>query len=137
MKVRINTHGNPLPESHGEWVDLRAAEDVEMKAGEYRLISLGVSMELPEGYYAEVAPRSSTFGKYGILMANGIGIIDHDYASDEDIWRFPAYATHTTEIPKGARICQFKLVKKSPDIEFVGCSSLGNPSRGGFGSTGV
>ena len=136
MKVKINTHNNPMPEQHGEWIDLFTAEDIFMRAGWYENISLGVSIELPDGYYAEMVPRSSTFKKYGILMANSIGIIDHDYCGDNDIWHFPAYATRNIYIPVGTRICQFRLVKNPPDIEFEQVEFLGNEDRGGFGSTG-
>ena len=75
MKVKINTHGNALPEVHGEWIDLCTAEDVTLDFLEYKIISLGVSIEIPAGYYAHVVPRSSTFGKWGILLANSMGVI--------------------------------------------------------------
>ena len=74
MKVRINTHGNPLPESHGEWVDLYTAEDTVLEPLGFKIISLGVAMELPAGYYAQVVPRSSTCKNFGIIMANSVGI---------------------------------------------------------------
>ena len=76
--------------SVGDWIDLRAAEDVDMAAGEFRLIPLGVGMKLPEGYEAHVAPRSSTFKNFGIIAANSIGIIDNSYCGDEDQWKLPA-----------------------------------------------
>ena len=129
MKVKINTHGGPLPVKHGEWVDLYAGEDISMKKDEFRIISLGVSMELPEGYYAQIVPRSSTCKNYGIFMANSIGIIENNYCGDDDIWGFPAVAIRDTEIKKGTRICQFRLVKQEVD-------HLGKANRGGFGSTG-
>ena len=59
-----------------DWIDLRAAERVELKAGEFRLIRLGVAMELPAGYEAHVVPRSSTFKTWGILQTNSMGVID-------------------------------------------------------------
>lgn len=135
-KVRINTHGGPLPVCHGEWVDLYTAEDVSLKAGEYKTISLGVSMELPTGYYAQMVPRSSTCKNFGIIMANSVGVIEHSYCGDNDIWGFPAVAIRDTEIPKGTRICQFCLVEQHPSIEFEEVDALGNADRGGFGSTG-
>lgn len=135
-KVKVNTHGNPLPECYGEWVDLSAAEDVEMKKGEFRIISLGVSMQLPPGFYAKVAPRSSTAGKYGILMANSIGIIENSYSGDNDVWGFPAYAIRDTVIEKGTRIAQFCVVPQEVRLEFEQVEKLGNDDRGGFGSTG-
>ena len=137
MKIRINTHGGELPVSHGEWVDLYTAEDVELGPLEFKIISLGVAMELPEGYYAEVAPRSSTCKNHGIIMANNIGIIEHRYCDDDDIWGFPAVAIRQTKIPKGTRICQFRLVKQAEPVEFEQVESLGNPNRGGWGSTGT
>ena len=135
--IKINTHGNPMPEKHGEWIDLATVEDVFLKQGDFKIISLGVSMELPEGFYAEIVPRSSTFKKHRILMVNGVGIIDNAYCGDNDIWGFPAYATANSYIPKGSRICQFRLVKNPPEILFEQVDELGNENRGGFGSTGV
>lgn len=120
----------------GNWIDLRCAEDVEMKTGEYRMIPLGVAMELPHGYEAIVAPRSSTFRKYGVLMANGIGVIDEAYKGDGDEWRFLAYATRDTVIPKNDRICQFRLVRHQPSVFFSEVETLSNDDRGGIGSTG-
>ena len=135
-EIRINLHGTQMPVSHGEWVDLYTKDCVQMKKGEFKIISLGVAMELPEGYYAIVAPRSSTCKNHGILMANSIGIIESDYNGDNDIWGFPAYAIRYTTIPAGTRIAQFTLVKKSEPITFLTVDSLGNEDRGGFGSTG-
>lgn len=118
------------------WIDLRAAESVEMKKGDYKLIPLGISIELPKGYEAIIAPRSSTFKKYGILLAAGIGVIDESYCGDNDIWYFPAYATRDTYIPKNDRICQFRIFQHQPDLEFDTVLTLGNPDRNGIGSTG-
>lgn len=123
--------------SCGDWIDLRAAEDVELYAGEYKMIPLGVAMELPLGYEALVAPRSSTFKKYGIQMANSLGIIDESYKGDGDEWHFPAYATRNTVIKKNERICQFRLIEHQPGVVFLEVNKLGNDDRGGFGSTGV
>lgn len=122
---------------NGDWIDLRAAEDVELKAGEFKLISLGVSMKLPEGYEAHIVPRSSTFKTWGILQTNHMGVIDNSYCGNEDIWKFPAYATRDTKISKNDRICQFRLVEKMKPVEFVTVDSLGDKNRGGFGSSGV
>lgn len=134
MKVKINTHGNALPEVHGEWIDLCTAEDVTLDFLEYKIISLGVSIEIPAGYYAHVVPRSSTFGKWGILLANSMGVIENDYCGDGDVWGYPALCLRKegTRIPKGTRICQFRLVEKAPDMEFVQVESLGNRDRGGL-----
>ena len=136
LNIRINTHGNPMPKKHGEWIDLATASDVELVKGEFQIISLGVSMELPEGYYAEIVPRSSTFKKYKIILANSMGVIDNAYRGDNDIWGFPAIAVKDTMIPKGTRICQFRIVKNPPKVRFEKVETLGNKNRGGFGSTG-
>ena len=120
----------------GDWIDLRAGEDVTMKAGEYRMIPLGVAMQLPKGYEALVAPRSSTFKKYGLILTNSIGVIDESYKGDNDEWNFLAYAMHDTVIQKNERICQFRIIEHQPLINLVEVDTLGNPDRGGIGSTG-
>lgn len=120
----------------GDWVDLRCAEDTVIKAGAYKMIPLGVAMELPCGYEALVAPRSSTFKKYGVILVNSIGIIDESYHGDGDEWNFLAYAVKDTFIPKNERICQFRIIEHQPDVEMVEVDTLGHPNRGGIGSTG-
>lgn len=120
-----------------DWIDLRASETVELKAGDFKLIPLGVAMALPAGYEAHVVPRSSTFKNYGILQTNSCGVIDGSYCGDQDMWRMPVYATKDTVIYKNDRICQFRIVENQPKILFQEKSSLGNENRGGFGTTGV
>lgn len=138
VQVKINYHETqPISKiAVGDWIDLRTAETVEMKQGEYKAISLGVSMELPEGYEAHVLPRSSTFKKYGILLVNSMGVIDNTYCGDGDVWSFPALAMRDTVIQKGERIAQFRIMKNQPEIEFLEVEELGNENRGGLGSTG-
>ena len=121
---------------NGDWCDLRAAETIEMKAGEYRLIKLGIGMILPEGYEAHVVPRSSTFKNFGIIQTNHMGVIDESYCGDNDQWRFPAYALRDTMINKNDRICQFRIAKKQPEFELNEVEHLKDTDRGGFGSTG-
>lgn len=121
----------------GNWIDLRAAQDVVLKAGEFKLIPLGIAMELPRGYEAHVVPRSSTFKNFGILQTNSIGVIDCSYCGDNDIWRMPAYAVRDTEIHVNDRICQFRIIENQPKIEFAEVEHLDGKDRGGFGSTGV
>lgn len=122
--------------SVGDWIDLRAAERVELKAGEYKLLRLGVGMILPEAYEAFVLPRSSTPSKFGIIMANSMGVIDNSYSGDADEWKFPAVAICDTVIEKGDRIAQFRIVKNQPGINFKIVDHLNDVSRGGIGSTG-
>ena len=140
--IKIKYHSDAIDkldyiDGKSDWIDLRAAEKVEFKAGEFKLINLGVSMKLPEGYEAHVAPRSSTFKNFGLLQANSIGIIDNSYSADEDIWRWPALAMRDTVVHVNDRICQFRIVKNQPKIEFMEVEHLDGPSRGGFGSTGI
>lgn len=135
----------------GDWIDLRAAEDVFIIQGEFKLISLGVSMKLPDGYEAHIVPRSSTFKRWGIIQTNSMGVIDNSYSGTNDIWKLPVYCldgkgyvdenglyeNFVTRIRKGDRICQFRIVKKQPEIEFDEVMFLDETDRGGFGSTGV
>ncbi len=121
----------------GDWIDLRLAEDTHMGAGEFKLLPLGVAMQLPSGYEAIVAPRSSTYKKWGIVQANSIGVIDESYCGDGDEWKFPAIAMFDTEIPANTRICQFRIQKKQPKLNFMTVDELDNPDRGGIGSTGT
>lgn len=119
-----------------DWIDLRAAERVELKAGEFRLIPLGIAMQLPQGYEAHVVPRSSTFKNYGIIQTNHCGIIDESYCGDNDQWFFPAYALRDTVIEANDRICQFRIFEHQPALVFSETDALGNADRGGHGSTG-
>ena len=119
-----------------DWIDLRAAEKVTLKAGEFRLIPLGVAMALPRGYEAHIAPRSSTFKNYGILQTNSVGVVDCSYCGDGDEWKMPVYATRDVAIEKGARICQFRIMENQPKLVFTKVARLDAPDRGGFGSTG-
>ena len=119
-----------------DWIDLRTAEEVTLKAGEFRLIPLGIAVALPEGYEAHIVPRSSTFKNYGILQTNSMGVVDYSYRGDHDQWKTPVYATRDVTIEKGARICQFRIMKNQPRLEFAAVEHLDSPDRGGFGSTG-
>ena len=119
-----------------DWIDLRAAEDVTLKKGEFRLIHLGVAMQLPKGYEAHIVPRSSSFKNYGIIQTNHMGVIDETYAGPNDWWRMPVLAVRDTQIHKNDRICQFRIMEHQPQIQFEECERLDAPDRGGFGSTG-
>ena len=119
-----------------DWIDLRAAKDIELKAGEFKLIPLGVGMILPDGYEAHVVPRSSTFKNWGIIQTNSMGIIDNSYSGDNDQWMMPVYATRDTTIKLNDRICQFRIMEKCPRVSFTTVEHLNSTDRGGFGSTG-
>ena len=140
MDILIKYHANikPLEMSEkGDWCDLRAAEDVTLHAGESKLISLGVSMQLPEGYEAVIVPRSSTFKNYGIIQTNHCGIVDESYCGNNDQWFMPAYALRDTVIEVNDRICQFRINKKQPTFDFEEVEHLNSTDRNGFGSTGT
>ncbi len=140
-KIKIKYFDNELQRiekiDKGDWIDLRAAEDVVMDKGDFKLISLGIAMKLPEGYEAHIVPRSSTFKNFGVIQTNHYGVIDESYCGDEDVWKFPALAMRSTIIRKGDRICQFRIMKKMPPVRFEEVEKLETTSRGGFGSTGV
>ena len=140
MKIKVKYHTDILPlemNEKGDWIDLRAAEDMKLWGGYYYYIPLGISVELPEGYEAHVAPRSSTFKNWGIIQTNSVGVIDNSYCGDNDIWMMPIYATRFTEIKKNDRVCQFRIMEKQPHLEFETVDHLGHEDRGGFGSSGT
>ena len=140
-QIKIKYHTDKIDKIEkikiGDWIDLRASEDVVINKGEFALIPLGVSMKLPKGYEAHIAPRSSTFKHTGLIQTNSVGVIDNSYSGTNDIWMMPVYATRNTCVGVNERICQFRIVKKMPEVEFVERETLDETDRGGFGSTGV
>ena len=138
-KLKIRYHRELFPdlpdvEKHGNFIDLVSAEERTLKAGEFTLLNLGISVECPEGYWMQIVPRSSTFRKLGIIQTNSFGVVDTDYCGDDDIVKMPVYATRDIVIPANERICQFTLVK---DVDFCieSVDKLDGPNRGGFGSS--
>ena len=119
-----------------DWIDLRASEEISLKAGDFALIPLGVAMELPSGYEAHLVPRSSTFKTWGLIQTNSMGVIDCSYSGDNDMWRMPVYATRDTVVHVNDRIAQFRIMENQPKIVFDEVEHLENTDRGGFGSTG-
>lgn len=177
MKLKIfvkrfkNEDGEPLVDfpkivKKGDWIDLRSSKAVVLNApqagtlkgntvkhrdviSDVTYIPLGVSMQLPDGFEAIVAPRSSTAEKMGIVLANGIGIIDNSYKGENDQWKFPAITLRKTSIAQNTRLCQFRIQLNqkatlwqklkwllSSSIELVEVDNLNNSDRNGFGSTG-
>ena len=139
--IKIKYHTDEIEklryiDGKSDWIDLRAAEEVELKAREFKLISLGVSMELPKGYEAHIVPRSSTFKNFGIIQTNHQAVIDESYNGDNDIWKYPVYALRDTIIHKNDRICQFRIMEHQPTIDFEEVEHLEGKERGGFGSSG-
>lgn len=140
QKLKIVYHNKDLKklvkEDRGDWIDLRSAETVTLKKGEFKYISLGVSIQLYDGYEANIVPRSSTFKNFKIIQPNHMGVIDETYCGNDDIWHMPVYAMEDTTINFNDRICQFRVNLKQPHIIFDEVESLDNESRGGLGSTG-
>lgn len=141
MNIRIVYHSDKIDklkyiDGKSDWIDLRASERVEFKKGEWKLIPLGISMELPKGYEAHVVPRSSTFRNWGLVQTNSMGVIDNSYCATDDIWMVPMLATRDTVVEINDRICQMRIMENQPCLEFVEVESLSGKSRGGFGSTG-
>ena len=140
IKIKyLNDSIKPLRYIDGksDWIDLRSAEEVEFKSGEYKLIPLGVAMCLPNGYEAHVVPRSSTYKNYGLMQTNHMGVIDSSYCGDNDWWYVPMYATKDCVVHAGDRICQFRIMENQPKLNFVPVEHLDGVDRGGFGSTGI
>ena len=142
MNIKIKYHSNEIEkltyiDGKSDWIDLRSAEDVELKSGEFKLISLGISMQLPKGYEAHIVPRSSTYKNFGIIQTNHMGVVDETYCGNNDVWMMPVLAMRDTVIHKNDRICQFRIIEHQPVIEFEEVESLGNIDRGGIGSTGM
>lgn len=140
--IRIRYHSDEIKklqyiDGKSDWIDLRSAEHVILKKGEFRLISLGVSMQLPEGYEAVIVPRSSTYLNFGIIQTNHMGVVDETYCGDDDVWMMPVLAVRDTEISVNDRICQFRIQKHQPAVSFEEVEHLGNENRGGVGSTGT
>lgn len=139
-KIQIKYFDNEIDKvekiSKGDWIDLRSAETIHLKKGEFHLIPLGVGMKLPRGYEANIVPRSSTYKNFKILQTNCFAVIDNSYSGDSDEWKLPVIAMEDTTINKNDRVCQFRINKIQPEIEFEEVDHLDEVSRGGIGSTG-
>lgn len=140
--IQIKYHSKEIEklryiDGKSDWIDLRAAENVSLKAGDFTLVSFGISIKIPEGYEAHVVPRSSTFKNFGILQANSYGVIDSSYCGENDIWRMPVYAVRDTKIHVNDRIAQFRIMENQPQIVFEEVERMEGKDRGGFGSTGT
>lgn len=130
----------PALNDKGDWIDLRSMEDMTIQPGEFKLVPLGVAMKLPEGYEAHIAPRSSTFKNYHLIQTNSVGVVDNSYCGPNDMWKMPVINLDHEKVSivkKGDRICQFRIMKKQPPINFVDSTLEDEEDRGGFGSTGV
>lgn len=113
-------------------------EYFHFKKGDFLLLNLGVSMELPKGYEALVAPRGSTFKNYGLIQTNSPGVIDNTYNGHNDVWFMPVYALRDGFIIKDERVCQFRILRSMPFVNFKSVTNLlKNVNRSGHGSSGT
>ena len=140
-KIKIKYHVKELEklryiDGKSDWIDLRVAEEVKMKAGEFRLISMGISVELPKGYEMWILPRSSAFKYFGVIQTNAMGVVDESFCGDNDIIHMPILAMRDTEMHINDRIGQFRIAKHQAEIHFVEVEHLNHADRGGFGTTG-
>lgn len=140
LNIDIVYHNPNMPKlekvDNGDWIDLRASVGGAFKKGDFALIDLGVSMRLPEGYEAHIAPRSSTFKHWGIIQCNSVGVVDNSFSGTNDVWKMPCFFTRDTVIEPNDRICQFRIVKKMEPVSFTEVTELNSTDRGGFGSSG-
>lgn len=140
LNIDIVYHNPNMPKlekvDNGDWIDLRASVGGTFKKGDFALIDLGVSMRLPEGYEAHIAPRSSTFKHWGIFQTNSVGVIDNSFSGTNDVWKMPCFFTRDTVIEPNDRICQFRIIKKMEPVSFTEVTELNSTDRGGFGSSG-
>ena len=149
MKIRIKYFEDAVrlkKIAKGNWIDVYSNKDVFVKQGERAMIPLGFALELPNGWEAHLAPRSSTVKTWGLIQTNSVGVVDDTYIGDDDQWHMPVYCLQSkdengdegkgTWIKKGDKIGQFRIMEVMPEIEFEEVESFGNVSRGGFGTTG-
>ena len=140
LNIDIVYHNPNMPKlekvDNGDWIDLRASVGGAFKKGDFALIDLGVSMRLPEGYEAHIAPRSSAFKHWGIIQCNSVGVVDNSFSGTNDVWKMPCFFTRDTVIEPNDRICQFRIIKKMEPVSFTEVTELDNTDRGGFGSSG-
>lgn len=141
MNIKIKRFDKELPLPQRQTVgaaafDLTARETVTIEPNKVGYVPLNVAIETPADHFLMVAARSSTHKK-GLMMANGVGIIDPDYSGNEDEIK-AAYYNFTAApvtVEKGERVAQGTFVKIShPEWEEVG--EMPNKTRGGFGTTG-
>lgn len=141
MKLKIKRFDKSLPlpvhkTAGAVAVDLYSRIDMEIKPKEITYIPMNVAIEIPDGYFILMAPRSSAH-KFGLTSANGVGVFDRDFCGDGDEYGFIAYnfTDHTVNIEKGTRLCQLLLIK-CENFEFEEVETMNNSDRGGFGTTG-
>lgn len=143
VKVKIiNKSKNDIPKYQTEnsaGVDIRASldEDLVLKAGEFKLVSTGIYLEIPSSYEVQIRARSGLSIKHGIGLVNGIGTIDSDYRGEIKV-PLINFSKEDFTIENGMRIAQMVL-SKYEKIDFEEVNELSDSERqdGGFGSTGV
>lgn len=117
--------------------DLAAADDVEVPPRAIRLVGTGLVIAVPQGHFLAVFARSSTPLKRGLMVANGVGIVDADYCGPEDEIKVQVLniTDQPVEVRRGDRLAQ-AIVLPAPRVEWDEVVDMTEPTRGGFGSTG-
>jgi dUTP pyrophosphatase len=139
LKVTRLNPSIPLPAystSGAAAFDLAAAEDVEIPPRQIKLVGTGLVMAVPDGYFLAIFARSSTPLKRGLMVANGVGVLDSDYCGPADELKIQLLniTDASISVKAGDRLAQ-GIVLQSPRVEFDE-DDADAPSRGGFGSTG-
>jgi dUTP pyrophosphatase len=130
--------GLPEPATSGAaGFDLAAAADLEIPPRSIRLVGTGLVIAVPEGYFLGIFARSSTPLKRGLMVANGVGIIDADYCGpgDEIKIQILNITDAPVQVSRGDRLAQ-GIVLPCPRVEWQEVDEMTVPPRGGFGSTG-
>ncbi|MBI4886394.1 MAG: dUTP diphosphatase [Acidobacteria bacterium] len=140
LKIRRLDPTIPLPAygtDDAAGFDLAAAHDVDVSPGGVALVRTGLVIEVPTGHCLGIFARSSTPLKRGLLVANGVGIVDPDYSGPEDeimiqVLNFTAATVHVT---RGDRLAQ-GIVLPAPRVTWQEVGAIRPVTRGGFGATG-
>jgi dUTP pyrophosphatase len=142
MKIKFKRFDKSLPlpvhKTPGSVaVDLYSRLDVVIDPHQIAYIPMNVAVQIPDGYFVMMVPRSSTH-KMGIKSINGAGIFDRDFCGDNDEYNFIAYnfTDSQVKIEKGTRVCQLLLIK-CENFEIDEVEEMNNADRGGIGSTGL
>lgn len=141
MKVRITRldASIPLPQretSGAAGFDLAASADVTVAPGEIKLVPTGLIIKVPDGYFLGIFARSSTPLKRGLIVANGVGVIDTDYCGPQDEVKIQVcnITQAPVQVKRGDRIAQGIFLPYAPPEWDEGPPA--DKTRGGFGSTG-
>ena len=146
VKIKVFEGGRKPESKNGNWYDcyVRTANVngltpsgniIRFSPGDIVVVHLGFAMDIGKGYEGYILPRSSTFKNTGLLLTNSMGLVDDTYCGDGDEWLAMFYATTYGAFKIGDRLVQISI-KKSTPVDMEDVAQLGNPDRGGYGTTG-